>query len=236
MLVLVAWLTGPAHADRLLFSGGEPDVMAEVDWRRELNPEFVPLGHDRFLLATRTGTKLWDTATRSLEDVKNWPEGRYLDRESWARLGPHTLLSDVQRSPDGDGRSWYFRNRQLMLWNGELQRLEPGLELEGYRRVVALLALDSTRALVCLNKAPSPPVEAELRVLELSQGRMHWVDEMPADLRPLLRAARVQGQLLGETLAADAEVPIAFDLGRCAWTFTQLPKDRARFSKLHIKP
>ena len=190
--VAAAWVCSAVSAS---WAGAQPShspplhvpapVYAHISWPDPLNPDYVPLGQDQFLLFTRQGIQRWDVPANRFSSLPDWPAHHGL-RDVWAPLGAGRLVAG--RSHDAQDQS----TDVLLWWDAQQQTLSPPLAQAQNIRVTAIVPLGPHHALVC---QPPPtaydgntPAHRAARVLALDNGQLHWVAEPDPALLQQLQA------------------------------------------------
>lgn len=226
---------GPPDKNSPLLREQAP-VYAHIAWPDPLNPDYVPLGQDQFLLFTRQGLQHWDVLTNTFSSVLSWPVHHGL-QDVWAPLGAlHGGRLVVGRSHDAQDQ----RIDVVLWWNAQQQVLSRPLAQEKNIRVQAIVPLGSHSALVC--QAPpithdgTLPTHRAARVLALENGQLHWVAQPSPALLQQLQARDVRGQIEDwPQLANGPAQPVYFDANACAWKMSQPPTAMQSLPELSIQ-
>lgn len=235
-----AWVCGAVSAS---WAGAQPPhnpplhapapVYAHISWPDPLNPDYVPLGRDQFLLFTRQGIQRWDVLANLFGSVPGWPAHHGL-RDVWAPLGAGRLV--VGRSHDAQDQS----TDMLLWWDAQQQTLSLPLVQAQNIRVRAIVPLGDHHALVCQPPPTayggSTPVHRAARVLALENGQLHWVTEPNPALLQQLQANDVRGQVEDwPALANGPSQPVYFDADACDWKLHQPPAAMQALPELRIQ-
>ena len=208
-------------------------VYAHIAWPDPMNPDYVPLGQDQFLLFTRQGLQRWDVPANRLNSVPGWPAHHGL-REVSARLGAGRLV--VGRSHDAQDQA----TDVLLWWDAQQQTLSPPLAQAQNIRVRTIVPLGDHYALVCqppptAYDGNTPPHHAA-RVLALDSGQLHWVTEPNPAVLQQLQANDVRGQIEDwPALIHDTAQPVFFDADACDWKLHQPPAAMQSLPALRIQ-
>lgn len=124
-------------------SAEEPKTYAVVDWPDPLNPKFVNLGDDRYLLSTSKGMQIWNARKNVFSIAQGWPRHSAL-RVDWSRLGGGTLTVAASHS-DQD-----VLINTLVWWNPAIQDFSASLPLQPAIFIDELIEINEQHALVCM--------------------------------------------------------------------------------------
>lgn len=208
-------------------------VYAHIAWPDPLNPDYVPLGQDQFLLFTRQGIQRWEVRTNTLSNVPSWPAHHALKAVS-APLGAGRLV--VGRSHDVQDQS----TDVVLWWSTQQQVFSLPLPQAQNIQVQAIVPLGSHYALVC---QPPPtayggitPAHRAARVLALENGQLYWVAQPNPALLQQLQANDVRGQIEDwPKLTNGPAQPVYFDADACDWKMHQPPTAMQALPELSIQ-
>ncbi len=220
---------------RLAASGEFNSIMATyatINWVNDLNPRYVNLDNDQFLLETKNGVVFWDVPSNKFSSPSSLPNvgiPNHLsntpdyNNQNLARLGNKpsgTALISV--NPKGGA------THELLWWNGQKRQLDAALPLDRGAPVPALLALDQRHLLLCFWGKNG-------KVARLDQmgdaQNLRWVAANDPDARTALLAAGIIGVVEGfGVLEKDStNPPVYFDISHCGWEIASPPKEIAAF-------
>lgn len=209
----------------------QPAPYAVFDWPSPLNPAFVRLGDDHFLLSVRAGKQVWDARNNVVGMADGFPVHTSVGR-AWAPLAGGTLVSGHAHTAAD------LRYDVLTWWDGAAKAFSAPLAMPPLRSVQALIPLSERHALACLRTYTDDAADGQPTVallLELVDGTPRALAPTAA-MRALLAHAGVSGMLDGEHVggAAATPVPLVFNLANCQWEMRPLPAALAKVSKLRI--
>lgn len=203
---------------------------AWIDWDDPLNPRYINLDNDQFLLDTQRGIQLWDAPTNTFtQPIYSYTitgiKLKHLDSgtNNWARLGDSpagTVLVSV-----GEGNA---SNTLLWWWDGKKRHFAAALPLDKALDVPSLLSLGAHHALLCSGSKGSNVVRLQQDgdkanlVLETSDN---------TEARAALRAAGVVGAVTGFGILteADTDRPVFYDVSLCGWEIRNPPEAIKQF-------
>ncbi|MFC4788486.1 MULTISPECIES: Kelch repeat-containing protein [Giesbergeria] len=223
-----------AHGDGAPAPREQASVYAHIAWPNPLNPDYVPLGQDQFLLFTRQGMRRWDVPTHTFSTVPSWPAHHAL-KEIWAPLGAGRLV--VGRSHDAQDQS----TDVVVWWDTQQQAFSLPLPQAQNVRIHALVPLDAQHALVCQQPptayGSTQPAHRAAKVLALNHRQLHWVSTPTEALRQRLQAHGVRGQIedWGSLPNTPTHHPVYFDADACAWKLTHPPNAMRNLPELRIQ-
>lgn len=230
---LLAWGAAIAADAR---AGKPPAPYAVIDWRDQLNPDFVALGQAFFLLDTKSGVKVWDAGANAMAPAGTWPASLRVGWV-WSDVAEGRIV--VGRAGDGPKRF----SEQLVLWRASSRDFSPPWPLPANEAVLALLSVDPRHVLVCVRTSgPDQSKDATRAFLVAQQEGGLRIDASPARfLRAMLRAKGVTGEVAGlgalkEGTPLDDDMPLRFNTRGCQWEMTRPPPELAGIRDLRIKP
>jgi hypothetical protein len=205
---------------------------AQIDWGDDpLNPRYINLDNDQFLLDTKQGVLVWDVPTNTFtqplfsSSILNVKLER-LDRsiQNWARLGD---------APAGTALISVGKNKEpstLLWWDGKNRHFAALLPLAKSQDVPRLLSLGPHHALLC---DPSSNSGGRLARLAQTNGKiaLNWEKPGSAEAQAALRATGVVGSVVGFGVLAekDTDRPVLYDTSRCDWEIKNPPESIKTF-------
>lgn len=247
-----SWIQAASVLVLLMLSGGdliahsskqssETDAVAQtyatVSWPDPMNPRFVNLGADQYLLATSTGMQLWNAKQNTFSEAKDWPMHSALGTV-WARLSEGSLLVA------GSHNEKDMPQHHVLWWNAATQSFSRPLPLRQDMLVSDLVSIDSHHALVCMrlnkeSRKSADPVQLTAQVVSLREGALRWETENSDQLQSAMLAADIRGPVegMGNTGGASTETlpPVIFNTQTCQWEMKALPENMRDAQKLYIK-
>lgn len=233
-LYSMALLSSLAHGHETPTPREQASVYAHIAWPNPLNPDYVPLGQDQFLLFTRHGVQRWDVLANTLSSVPSWPLHHAL-KDISVPLGAGRLV--VGRSHDAQDQA----TDVVVWWDAQQQAFSRPLPQAQNIRIQAIVPLDAQHALVCQQPPTAygntQPAHRAARVLALDQGQLHWVQAPTDALLQRLRAQGVRGQVedWGRLPNTSTDHPVYFDADACDWKLSQPPEAMRNLPELRIQ-
>lgn len=213
---------------------------ATISWPDRLNPRFVGLGNDYYLLETRTGMQVWDAGHNTFSAATQWPL-HVTPRHLWTNMDKGRLVVG--------GSNADTRFESLIWWNGTKQTFSKALALPAGALIMHLLPLGPQYALVCMrigyfknsptsidfDKLPTRAV-----IVGLASGQLRLIADSSTPMQEALVAAGVRGKVEGSAAIADDTKPsklspLLFNTQNCNWEMRNPPAELANRPDLTIK-
>ncbi|HEY3198550.1 MAG TPA: hypothetical protein VGJ57_11095 [Nitrospirales bacterium] len=212
---------------------------AVVDWPDPMNPKFVNLGGDQYVLATTKGMQIWHARKNVFSESRGWPIHSSLQTH-WARLAKGTLLVAESHSDED------VLQHTLVWWNPEKQDFSATLPLQEAAFVSELVPINQQHALVCMRTDYGKPgvnfdmLPTKAAVVSHSGGKLHWETDASKNMRTILLEAHVRGVAEGVGTLDEPEStvkmsPVIFNTASCKWEMRRPPQEIAEGRNVTIK-
>lgn len=210
---------------------------AVIDWRDQLNFDFVALGQSRFLVDTRSGVKVWDAGANAFAPARIWPAALRVQKV-WADVAEGRVV--VGRATDAAK----LFSEHLLLWRAASQDFSAPWALPAQTQVLALLSIDPGHVLACVRTSSGrDPKEETTRAFLVSQqaGGLRLQAAPSGALRAALQASGVTGEVDGlgaltEGSSLEGDMPLRFNTRACQWEMRRPPPELVGINGLRIKP
>lgn len=226
-------VVAPLPTPALATVGGTAPILATIDWADPQNPAAIPLSWrgSLFLLDTRNGLQVWDSATLKMNPLAQpLTKVRLLDN-IWQRVGDGTLFAVTDARPNA---------LVTLYWLDENQSIKSRLEFPSGFFPTALVSLSSSTALICAAATQRAIIVA------IADGKLTQLTDAKGSLSTSISArlqdSSITGHIEGIGDIAEAMLPgdvtykrqVLFNAQHCAWHIKQLPEPLASGKDVEI--
>lgn len=203
----------------------EAPEYARINWLDHVNPHFIALDNDQFLLETKQGIQRWDVHKNTFTAIAGWPDKMFLSW-AWAPLGNGKIVQAISRDRNTP------RINQLLWWDAQQQTFSTPLSQRSGVGIARILPLDAKHAVVCTNPESFPdlkrPAYGHARMVQLEQGQLAWVDEPSQEHYQALENIDVRGEIEHfPNRSGGPTEPVYFDADACDWRIRNPPEEIA---------
>lgn len=210
-------------------------IYTYIKWGDALNPRYINLNNDQFLIESEEGLQFWDVPSNSLSRPKFPGNKTRLDlgnpggRGKWVRLGnapAGTAFVGVVDSVEPHTLFW---------WNEETRQFSSSLEIENKYSPPALITVGSHYLLLCWKKDDRSRIVRHIittsKLVHLNQSEgttsLEWVQPNDPEAKVAILSAGIIGQVDGFDPIAENDVnqPVFYDVSLCGWEINNSPED-----------